>query len=114
MASERKQELIAVDAPEEIFDVNGATISRRRRVAIQAIDDMKASKTADELYQKLAELIPAWNGIVDVDTGEALPSPAEDPKVFGRLDTEQLGWLSGKLLQTPLGDLKKSMKSGRT
>lgn len=113
MASERNRELIAVPAPSEIFDVEGATISRRRRVAIQAIDEMQASKKTDELYKKLAEMVPAWKGIVDVDTGEELASPAEDPTVFGRLDTEQLGWISGKLLQAQLGDLKKSMTSGR-
>lgn len=94
--------LVQIDCPPEIFDAPDAYILRRKRCPVAKLDAMKTSKTAEELYDHMADLIPQWHNIVDVETGELLPNPEEDPQVFGRIDAfEQLVWLSEKLQVKP-------------
>ena len=108
---------VTIDAPEEVWDVEGATITRRKRIAVARLDEMQAiaREREDEkaLYEQLAELIPEWQGILDVETDEPLANPQDDPMVFSRVDiTEQFPWLMDLLKMTP-GKLKKAQGPGQ-
>lgn len=100
---------IAVPCPEDVFDTPDAVIMRRKRVAIWKLDQINAFQPGQEaqMYDLFAELIPAWDGVLDVETGKPLPNLSDDPNGLTRLDTEQLAWLSGVLRQTPANLLKK-------
>lgn len=96
-----KFQTITVPLPVEMFDVDGATAERRRRVSVQRVNDLhairKASGDESDLYAALADIWPRWDGVIDVDTGEPLPNPEDDPGVFRRIDMgDQLGWLVGR------------------
>lgn len=95
--------LIRIECPPQIFDVEGAHIMRRKRVAIHKLDAIKALRPGDEgkMYAIFADLIPAWSGVLDVDTGEALPNLTDEPEGLSRLDNEQLGWLTSILQASP-------------
>lgn len=102
--------LVMFDCPPELFDVDGAYVMRRKRVPVWRVNAIKEVKRDEDLYTHLAVLIPCWQGVVDVDTGELLPNPEEDQAVFDRLDVvEQLPWLA-EILQRRPGD----PKSGRS
>lgn len=109
---------VLIPAPEEVFDVEGATITRRKRISVAAIDAMdqirRTGNDVNALYRAMAELIPEWDGILHVDTGEPLPNPKEDPAAFAGLDvTEQLPWL-GEVLKMNPGKLRKAQGRGPT
>ena len=108
--------LIRIDCPPDVFDTEGAYIMRRRRVSVarlDALDDMarrrnKSEAEQAEMYQMMVAIIPQWHGVMDPDTGEALPDPEDDPTVFRRLDAlEQLPWMS-KAMRTAAGNLAGS------
>ena len=90
--------LIPMNAPESIFDVEGAVIYRRKRVPVWRVDELRTSETPEEVYSRLANLVPRWEGVVDCETGEPLANPEDDPSVFGHLDSrEQMPWISAQL-----------------
>lgn len=99
--------LVRIDCPPEIFDVEGAYIMRRKRIAVWKLDTIRAFKLGqeDDMARLYADLVPQWGGIVDPDTGQALPSLADDPKALFQLDNEQVGWLT-QMLQVMPGKLK--------
>lgn len=90
-------ETIEIPLPKEIFDAPGATVRRRKRVSVRLVNHIRQiarTPGAAGLWDALAEVYPAWDGVCDVDTGEALPHPADNPLVFLQLDyTEQVAWL---------------------
>lgn len=102
---------ITLEAPEEIFDVEGATIERRKRIPLWRVDAMRTAQSSEEVYEQMAAIFPAWNGIVDVETGEPLPNPEDDPSVFGRLDKmEQMPWLGVQIGTQPDPNASRSRK----
>jgi len=91
-------ELIPIQAPEHIFDTKNAVIYRVRRVPAYRVDEMRTSKNSDDVYRHLANFFPEWDGVIDPETGDALPNPKDDYTVFSRLDvTEQLPWINSQL-----------------
>ncbi|MCL4867790.1 MAG: hypothetical protein KJ063_02380 [Anaerolineae bacterium] len=90
---EQKIALITIPCPEEIFEAEGVTIRRRKRVAVWKMDALKAAKLPEDVYAIVAGLVPTWDGVCDVDTGEQLANPADDPSVLSKLDGEQLTWI---------------------
>ena len=98
----KKVKLVQIPCPPEIFDVEGATISRRKRVPVWMVDAMRQSANSDEVYEWLAKMVPEWSGVIDVETGEELGFPGDDPGVFSRIDSlEQLPWISAQLRAKP-------------
>lgn len=102
---------VIIECPEEPFDVRGegegVSITRRKRIAIWRIDDLKSTREPAEMYRKLADLVPRWSNVRDVETGEPLPDPEGDPTVFTRLSFDQLTWISQALKMSP-GKLPKA------
>lgn len=96
--------LIRIDCPPDVFDVDGAYIMRRKRVAVYKMDAMRNFKPGQEeqMYEIFADLIPQWNGIVDVETGEPLANLEDEPTGLTKLDNEQLQWLTKMLQASPL------------
>lgn len=96
----QKIKYIDIPLPEEVFDVNGAFIIRRKRIPTYRVDALFQIRQSDDpdktqkLYAAVAEFFPRWQGVVDCETGETLPNPEDDPTVFSRLDvTEQWPWI---------------------
>lgn len=106
-----KEKLVVIDAPEDIFDVEGATISRRKRIPLWRVDAMRRAATSEEVYEHMAAIIPEWQGIVDVETGEPLVNPCEDATVFSHLDSrEQMAWLGEQIGSRPDPNGSKSRR----
>lgn len=94
--------LIRIDCPPEIFDVEGAYIMRTRRVPVWVVDALKDAKSKEEVYPLMAMIVPQWVGVVDPMTGELLMQPEDDPTVFGRLDLhEQYTWVARQFQVNP-------------
>ena len=100
----QKIKYVTITLPEDVFDVEGATVVRRKRVSVAEVDRLRnLGKTVkdpkdaeEELYEGMAKIWPRWDGVVDVDSGELLPNPETNPFVFARLGiTEQLPWFMG-------------------
>lgn len=89
-------ETIQIPLPEELFDAPDAVVRRRKRVSVALVNKIRQlarGAAGESLWQALADVYPAWEGVCDVDTGEALPNPQEDPLAFIHLDyTEQVAW----------------------
>lgn len=96
--------LIRIECPEEVFDVEGAYIMRRKRVPVYVLDSIKAFKPGqeEEMYALFAKFVPHWDGVVDVETGEQLPDLADEPHGLTKLDNEQLQWVVKMLQASPL------------
>ena len=63
---------------------------------------MRQAESSDVVYECLASFFPEWDGIIDVETGEPLANPSEDPSVFGRIDRfEQLPWFAQQIQVRP-------------
>jgi len=105
--------LVEVACPPDIFDVEGAAIWRRKRVPMWRLDAIKTAPNQAALFENLTALVPKWKGVLDVETGEALAHPQDDPNVFDKLDTEQLGWIV-EMLQVMPGKLAGYIAKGRT
>lgn len=101
MKGKVEEKLIKLKCPVEVFDSEEAYVYRRRRVAIDTIDNLGTDKKDDEIRRELALIIPKWEGIVDVETGEPLANPKDDPQVFARIDYDQLTWLRRCLMMSP-------------
>lgn len=101
--------LIQVACPEEVFDVGGAFVMRRKRIAVWKLDAIASLKKGEEekMCQIYADLIPEWEGVLDVETGEPLPNLADNPAGLLSLDSEQLTWLS-QLLRVSLSQLSSA------
>lgn len=95
--------LIRIECPPQIFDVEGAYIMRRKRVAIHKLDAIKRLKAGqeDEMYGIFADLVPMWSGVLDVEDGSELPNLSDEPSGLSKLDSEQLGWLTSILQASP-------------
>lgn len=81
-------------------------IIRKRYMKIKVAREIRSIETEDKLFDKLAEYILAWNlESIDDDgnrTGEALPQPYQNPRVFEELDClEQLPWIVQALFASP-------------
>lgn len=94
-------ELVRFSCPANVFDHEAAAIYRQRRVAIDTIDHMAELKDDQLIRQELARLIPRWENVLDVETGQPLPHPETNPQVFARIDFEQLRWLRQCLMMSP-------------
>ncbi|MCL4867746.1 MAG: hypothetical protein KJ063_02160 [Anaerolineae bacterium] len=107
--SNQNPKLVRIDCPEDIFDVPGAFIMRRKRVAVWKLDSIKAFKPGqeDDLKSLYAELIPQWHGVLDVDNDEPLANLEDDPDGIFMIDAEQLTWLT-RILQASPNNLPKS------
>jgi len=104
----KSKKMVRIDLPAAVFDVEGAYVMRKKRIAIWRLDAIKECTTADEVYSLVAALIPTWYGVLDVDTDEPLGDPELDPKVFGHLDAqEQWPWLVGCLQASPKGQASR-------
>lgn len=102
MSKSNQPKLIELKAPENIFDVEGATIMRRKRIPLWRVDAMRIAESSEEVYEQMAACFPRWEGIVDVETGEPLPNPEDDPTVFSKLDKmEQMPWLGQQIGTQP-------------
>lgn len=106
--------LIQVPCPEDVFDVDGAYVMRRKRIAVWKLDAISALKKGEEdkMCQIYADLIPEWEGVLDVETGEPLANLADNPDGLLSLDSEQLTWLSQLLRVSPSQLSSASPKSG--
>lgn len=90
--------LIKIECPPDIFDVEDAYVMRRKRVPVYRVDQIRQAVQSEEAYDALAFIFPEWEGIVDVETGEPMPNPSDDPSVFGKLDRlEQLPWFAQQI-----------------
>jgi len=92
----RKQELIAVPLPIDVFDYDGATIDRVKRVSVRRANDLRDMSRLDNdhFFEELAAIYPTWQGVLDCDYLEPIESqPKDDPQVFKLLDVSQLNWL---------------------
>lgn len=97
-----KVKLVRFDCPPELFDTQGAYIMRRKRIAVYKLDAIKDIRDeSDKVYPLLAELVPQWHGVLDVETGEELPSPEMDATLLAHLDTPQLKWIVKTLSADP-------------
>lgn len=107
----QKVRTITLEAPEDIFDVAGATIERSKRIPMWRVDAMRSAQTSEEVYEHMAALFPTWNGIVDVETGELLANPEDDPTVFAKLDKmEQVPWFGAQIGTKPDPNASSSRK----
>lgn len=91
-----KQPLIDIPLPEAVFDAPDAVAQRRRRVSVETVHAVRRmARVGDpKLYETLADIYPSWAGVLDVESGAALPNPQDDVNAFKRLDyTEQVAWL---------------------
>lgn len=111
MNGEQQPKFVKIPAPPDLFGQN-ATITRRYRVPLWRMDGIRASSTSGEVYNHLAALVPEWENIRDVETDAELPHPQTDSNVFGRLDAEQLGWIS-ETFKLRASDLKKLIITNR-
>lgn len=88
---------ISIPLPAETFDNPDAVVQRRKRVSVALVTKVRVvarTKGGKELFDMLATIYPTWDGVCDVDSGEPLPHPKDDPMVFERLDyTQQMPWL---------------------
>ena len=106
----QKVALVIIDCPVDAFDVEGAYIERRKRVPMWQVDDVKESKSSEEVYEKLAQIIPRWHGVVDMVDGSPLANPEDDHMVFSRLDMfEQFAWIMTRFQVNP----KNQYRHGR-
>ena len=111
MSKQKKGKLVQIDCPPELFDAEDAYVMRRKRVPVYRVNAIKSATQDEQLYQDLAGVFPEWHGITDVETGEELPNPEDDPTVFSRLDLfEQLPWF-GEMLQVKPKNPKKSIRN---
>jgi len=102
---------VRIDCPPELFDAEDAFVMRRKRVPVYRVNAIKSATQDDQLYKDLAVVFPKWQGITDVETGDELPNPEDDPTVFSRLDLfEQLPWF-GDMLQVKPTNPKKSTRN---
>lgn len=111
---QNKVKLVRFDCPPELFDTQGAYILRRKRIAVYKLDAIKAIKDESEkVYPLLAELVPQWQGVLDVETGGELANPETNTDVLKHLDTPQLTWIV-KMLSADPGDQKPYPTPDRT
>lgn len=90
-----QKELITIQAPKGVFDVDGAVVYRKKRISVAMLDSLLRVESSEAGYQIFARMFPRWDGVIDVDTGGVLPHPEDDPSVFGRIDAiEQLAWFA--------------------
>lgn len=115
MKQKTTENLVRIDCPHEIFDVDGAYILRLRRVTVARLDSLdelarrrnKTDEEQAEMYRMMADIIPGWEGVLHPDTGDPLPNPDDDPTVFKQLDAlEQLPWISRAMRTNPGNPLR--------
>lgn len=95
-------QLIGIEAPGAIFDVSDGLVFRLRRVPVALVDEFAGADSGEAACAVLARIFPRWKQILDVQTGEPLPNPSEDPSVFMRVDAvEQLPWFGEQIRARP-------------
>jgi hypothetical protein len=105
---------VRIQLPPEIFDVEDASVEKRKRVPVAWVDEMLAAQTSGDVYEVMARVFPRWSGVLDVETEEPLPNPEEDPEVFARLDnSEQLPWFGEQLRGGQQGNGTAPRRRGR-
>ena len=93
-----------LDCPPDMFGED-KFVTRKRRIKTKVVRQMEAAvKTRmdfGELYELMARYTIEWN-LDDIDSGEPLPQPYENPEVFDELDSgEQLPWLVNTVFLNP-------------
>ena len=91
--------------------MEGAFILRRKRVPVHLMDSIRSATNEADVFNKVAQIVPEWSGVLDVETGEPLPNPSDDPDVFKQLDLiEQLPWIREQLSTRPNGKASRLPK----
>lgn len=146
-------ELIIIDCPPDLFDLEGAYVKRRKHIPVTWLDQirdlqsgrqpakerldiynllveveevasdylsddlagrlsdlidemgepnlMSAQERSNQMYQLIANIMPEWHNITNVETGDILPHPKDDPTVIRFLSQQQLVWLGEVIKDRP-------------
>jgi hypothetical protein len=109
---------IDLAVPVDIFEVDGAEVSRRKKISVMEAmrlhmmrpdmpefvkDADGRERSPEETLQAyldaecavLAKFYPRWSGVVSVE-GEPLPNPEDDPAVLLQISMAERAWLKGK------------------
>ncbi len=88
------------ECPEDIFGA-GKYIRRKRFMKVKVVRKIQSAVTESEVFETLAQYIVEWN-LDDVETGEPLAQPYQNPEVFDELDIlEQFPWILDTLFLNP-------------
>ena len=86
--------------PPEIFG-EGKYILRKRFMKVKAVRAIQSAISEKQVFDLLAQYIVEWN-LDDVETGEPLTQPHQNPDAFDDLDIlEQFPWLLETLFINP-------------
>ena len=76
-------------------------ILRKRFMKVKAVRQIQGATDEQEVFKLLAEYIVEWN-LDDVETGEPLAQPYQNPAVFDEIDLlEQFPWILETLFLNP-------------
>jgi len=85
---------------EDVFGA-GKYILRKRFMKVKAVRKIQNAVTEDEVFKLLAQYVVEWN-LDDVETGEPLAQPYQNPEVFDEIDIlEQFPWVLETLFHNP-------------
>jgi len=88
------------DCPEEVFGP-GKHILRKRFMKVKVVRKIQNAVTEKQVFEILAKYVVEWN-LDDVETGEPLAQPYDNPEVFDELDIlEQFPWILETLFLNP-------------
>ena len=88
------------DCPEDVFSA-GKYICRKRFMKVKMVRKIQGAVTESEVFKLLAQYVVEWN-LDDVETGEPLAQPYQNPEVFDELDIlEQFPWILETLFLNP-------------
>jgi len=74
---------------------------RKRFMKVRVVRAIKSATDEKQVFDILAQYIVAWN-LDDVETGDPLPQPYQNPEVFDDLDIlEQFPWILDTLFLNP-------------
>ena len=88
------------DCPEDVFGAD-KHILRKRFMKVKVVRKIQNAVTETEVFKVLAQYVVEWN-LDDVETGEPLAQPYDNPEVFDELDIlEQFPWILDTLFLNP-------------
>jgi len=88
------------DCPEDIFG-KSKHILRKRFMKVKTVRSIQHAATEKEVFEVLAQYVIEWN-LDDVETGEPLAQPYQNPDVFDEVDIlEQFPWILETLFLNP-------------
>ena len=86
--------------PPDIFGPDTYVV-RKRFMKVKAVRKIQAAITETEVFKVMADYIVEWN-LDDVETGEPLAQPYQNPEVLDEVDIlEQFPWILETLFLNP-------------